>query len=143
MNCELAQTTVHGYFDGELDVVRAAEFERHLATCTECEFSLDSMKALRARLQHSELCHHASSHLREQLQKELRLTSSAPFAAPRLRRHFWVPVLAALALAAWSAFFLGTCKAQSARITAELIDAHVRSLQPNHLTDIHRPTSTP
>jgi anti-sigma factor RsiW len=47
-----------------------------------------------------------------------------------------VPVLAALALAAGSAFFLLTSKAQSARITAERIDAHVRSLQPGHLTDI-------
>jgi anti-sigma factor RsiW len=30
MNCELVETTIHGYFDGELDAVRSAEFEHHL-----------------------------------------------------------------------------------------------------------------
>lgn len=43
MNCELAQTTVHGYFDGELDAMRSEEFERHLANCAQCQAELRDM----------------------------------------------------------------------------------------------------
>jgi hypothetical protein len=37
---EFAQTTVQGYFDGELDAMGSAEFERHLETCAECQAEL-------------------------------------------------------------------------------------------------------
>jgi anti-sigma factor RsiW len=36
----------------------------------------------------------------------------------------------------WLSFALGSSRQQSARLTAELVDAHVRSLQPGHLTDV-------
>ena len=36
MNCDRADTVLHGYFDNELDPVGATEFERHLEQCSEC-----------------------------------------------------------------------------------------------------------
>lgn len=56
-----------------------------------------------------------------------------------LRRPFLVPAFGARAAAAAAvaiAFVVFQSHSQPTRITAELIDAHVRSLQPGHLTDV-------
>ena len=47
MTCELARSAVHGYFDGELDAVRASEFERHLENCPECQTSMNELEEMR------------------------------------------------------------------------------------------------
>lgn len=138
MNCELAKTTVHGYFDGELDAVRSAEFERHLENCVECQTELKDIESLRALLHESDLCEQTSAEFRERICKQL--AQGAERVGPvRSRRWFLVPAfgfLAAAAAAVTIIFFLLQSHTQSARITAELIDAHVRSLQPGHLTDV-------
>ena len=36
MSCDAANSLLHGYVDGELDSVRAREFEGHLRSCAEC-----------------------------------------------------------------------------------------------------------
>ena len=140
MICELEPTTVHAYFDGELDVVRSAEFEGHLQTCTECRAELSEIQSLRQRLQQDDLCAHASPQLRARILKQI---------APEMngsrvklfggRRLFLIPALGTLAAAATAVavvLFFFQSRAQSNRITAELIDAHVRSLQPGHLADV-------
>ena len=138
MNCELAKTTVHGYFDGELDAVRSAEFERHLENCVECQTELKDIESLRARLHESNLYEQASAEFRERIRKQL--AHGAERVSPvRSRRWFLVPAFGSLAAAAAVVaimFFVLQSQTQSARITAELIDAHVRSLQPGHLTDV-------
>ncbi|HKW24770.1 MAG TPA: anti-sigma factor [Terriglobales bacterium] len=139
MTCEFSPITVHGYLDGELDAVRSAEFERHLEGCAECQASLHKVESLRARLQQSDLYEHASPQLQEHVRKQLGLTRRAvrvPAIFSRLR--FLVPAFASLAAVAafLIVFFLMPQRTQTARVTAELIDAHVRSLQPGHLTDV-------
>lgn len=139
MSCELAQTIAHGYFDDELDAVRAAEFERHLEKCGECQASLERMESLRTRLQQSELYEHASGHLREQVRKQLALHKGmASVPAIYWRRWFFAPAFAVLAVVAAVSVALLVIqpRTQTATIAAELVDAHVRSLQPGHLADV-------
>jgi anti-sigma factor RsiW len=140
LNCELAKTTVHGYFDGELDAVRSAEFERHLANCVECQTELKDIESLRALLHESNLYEHASPQFRERIRKQLAQVAGAERVSPvSSRRWFLVPAFGSLAAAAAAVtimFFVLQSHTQSARITGELIDAHVRSLQPGHLTDV-------
>jgi anti-sigma factor RsiW len=140
LNCELARTTVHGYFDGELDAVRSAEFERHLESCLQCQAELKDIESLRALLRESNLYEHASHQFRERVRKQVaQATSAEPARAGSSRRWFLVPafsVLAAVASVLTIVLLLFPSQRQSTRITAELIDAHVRSLQPGHLTDV-------
>ena len=140
MNCELARTTVHGYFDGELDAVRSAEFERHLESCLQCQAELKDIESLRALLRESNLYAHASHQFRERVRKQLaQATGTESVRAVNSRRWFLVPafsVLAAVAAVLTIVLLLFPSQRQSTRITAELIDAHVRSLQPGHLTDV-------
>lgn len=138
MTCDFSPTAVHGYFDGELDAVRAADFERHLEVCVECRTSLEQMESLRRRIRRSALSEQASPQLRQQITQQLGLTSNPPGRAPSAGRWLLVPAFGLMAVAAvfWAALALVQPHTNSTRITAELIDAHVRSLQPGHLTDV-------
>jgi anti-sigma factor RsiW len=140
LSCEFSETTVHAYFDGELDAVRSAEFEHHLDGCEECKTELRKIGALRRRLQESELFEQASPQLRDRIRKQIAKDAngrrSALFSG---RRVFLIPAFGALVAAAASfmlGFLIFQSHSRSTRITAELIDAHVRSLQPGHLTDV-------
>jgi len=138
VSCDYTRTALHGYLDGELDATRAAEFERHLENCRECENSLASAEALRSSLQRSNLYEGAPSSLRKKIRTGLDAAT-----APKTHR---IPVWRWLAVAAsilivtavsWYVWPRIENSASSAPFTAaELIDAHVRSLQPGHLTDV-------
>ena len=140
MNCELAETTIHGYFDGELDAVRSAEFEQHLEHCSRCQAVLEGLESLRAQLQHSDLYEPASSELREKIDNQIAQETSTDSTYPGLswKRWFLLPAFgtlaAAAALIAIMLFILPSHTKST--LTAELIDAHVRSLQPGHLFDV-------
>jgi anti-sigma factor RsiW len=137
LSCELTDTTVHGYFDGELDAVRAAEFEQHMKSCAQCQQSLANVNALRATLRRSELYERASVALQDRLYKELDIGRGLKARKSGLAvRRYWVAAFAALAMLAAFLFILGSRRSESVRLSAELIDAHVRSLQPGHLTDV-------
>jgi anti-sigma factor RsiW len=140
LNCEFVQTTVPAYFDGELDAVRSAEFEHHLDGCEECKAELRKIGALRRWLQESELCERASPQLRDRIRKQIAKDEtgrrSVLFSG---RRVFLIPAFGALVAAAAClilVFLIFQSHSRSTQITAELIDAHVRSLQPGHLTDV-------
>ena len=139
MSCELAKTTVHGYFDGELDAVRSAEFEHHLEGCLECQAELKDIESLHAQIQQSNLYQHASPEFYERIRKQLpRTADTERMESVRPRTWFLVPAFAVLAaaVAVLATLFFLFQDNQPTRITAELVDAHVRSLQPGHLTDV-------
>src|ERR1700675_3830703 len=60
-------TVMHGYLDGELDAMRAAEFERHLEACRECTMALGAEESLRSSLQRSGLYENAPLGLRKKI----------------------------------------------------------------------------
>jgi len=139
MNCELAETTIHGYFDGELDAVRSAEFERHLENCARCQAVLEGLESLRTQLQQSDLYERASTDLHEKIRKQIAQETTTAIVSPRLlwRRWFLLPAFGTLAGAALIAIMLFIIPShRQSTLTAELIDAHVRSLQPGHLFDV-------
>lgn len=139
MNCELAQSTIHGYFDGELDAVRSSEFERHLEHCKECQSILEGIESLHTQLQQGDLYEHASPELHDRIRKQLaQAAGTGGVSAGHWRRWFLVPAFGAMAAAAAVIaimLFVVPSRTQSP-LTAELIDAHVRSLQPGHLMDV-------
>jgi anti-sigma factor RsiW len=140
MNCELAETTIHGYFDGELDAVRSAEFERHVEKCARCQAVLEGLQSLRTQFQQSNLYERASSDLREKVRKQIAQQTTTAIVSPALswKRWFLLPAFGTLAAAAALIaimLFVIPSHTQST-LTAELIDAHVRSLQPGHLFDV-------
>jgi mycothiol system anti-sigma-R factor len=139
MSCDFSGTLLHAYLDGELDAMRAAEFERHLETCRECTATLGAAESLRSSLQRAQLYETAPGDLRKKIRAELKVpagkTSGSSVAAWR-----WLAAAAAILLVtgvAWFAvpYFRATSM-QSSVTSTEIIDAHIRSLQAGHLTDV-------
>ena len=137
MSCAFAHSTVHGYFDGELDAVRASEFERHLEGCAECQQSLANLELLRVRLQKTDLYEHASASFRERVRRETLGRRSVTGLSTLIRQ--WVfpsaAVFTAAAVLALAFFVIGP-SIEMRQISTSIIDAHVRSLQPGHLIDV-------
>lgn len=139
MGCDYARTALHGYLDGELDATRSAEFERHLENCRECANTLAGGESLRSSLQRSSLYEQAPVALRKKIHADLHAATS-PASATRIPAWRWLAVAASILVVAaisWYAWPRAQTNVASAPFTAaELIDAHVRSLQPGHLTDV-------
>ena len=93
---------MQAYFDHEVDAVSAAEVERHVERCVECQALLRELQELRAALRGVLPRETASPELRERLARAL--DDAEPVAmAPRSRgivrptwrtRQFWVGALA-------------------------------------------------
>jgi anti-sigma factor RsiW len=142
VSCELTQSVLHGYIDGELDAARAADFERHLLSCPECVASLEAQETMRASVHRAGLYERAPVALRRKLDAELGVAAPAPAAysaASRPSSWRWLAVAATFLLVAFLGWRLipglrGN-SAESAYASA-IVDAHLRSLQPGHLEDV-------
>jgi len=146
VTCDLTQTRLHAYFDGELDAIGAAEFERHLESCPDCETRLAAEEKLRSALVGAQLYARAPETLRRKLQTSLPAAAASPDVPyvkdpkPSAENSWrWLAIAASLILAV----FLGTeymerltRHSQQQAMAAVIVDAHLRSLQPGHLTDV-------
>jgi len=135
MSCNQAPW-LHGYFDGELDAVRAEELEAHLEGCDDCRRALATQEALRHALRGPELYAKAPASLRSRL--------NAPLPTPRVAVGARGPYGRGLAAAASLVIVLvGAWQAVNWRaaiadreVAKQVLDAHLRSLQLTHLTDV-------
>jgi anti-sigma factor (TIGR02949 family) len=137
MGCDRAETFLQAYFDQELDPVGAAEFERHLEQCPECAESLTALESLRSSFNSAELYKKAPATLRNKVVAEL--NSFEPAIFPRRTIAKWLALAAALLLFAglgWRLFLAQSINDQNSMLAAAVVDAHLRSLQPGHLTDV-------
>ena len=143
---------VQAYFDGELDAAGALEVERHSEHCPECRALLEELARTRARLRGALEFPAAPAQLRASIMRALdaedaggevtsaglqrpRATARPPARAPA--RFFMWGALGGLgsALAAGLLLFL-LVPARPGPLLDELVGAHVRSLMPEHLTDV-------
>lgn len=148
MSCELSRSTVHGYLDGELDAVRAAEFERHLEQCPECVTALETQESLRSSLRRAQLYEKAPALLRQKVIAAISPAPPIPISTARRTGSLtsqrtvaaqWLAVAAVLLLLLYAGlrFLPGVGeKNNQPALAAQIVDAHLRSLEPGHLTDV-------
>jgi anti-sigma factor RsiW len=140
MRCEKAGSLLHGYIDGELDAAGAVEFERHARDCPVCTRELDAQQSLRARLRDADLYAPAPPSLRRAVRERLEPPPGEGAAsAPRRGRGRWLAAAAAatlLATAPWLILRDARRDPAEGTLAAAALDAHLRSLQLGHLTDV-------
>jgi anti-sigma factor RsiW len=138
VRCEFADSLLQGYFDGELNTASTAEFERHLQHCVHCPVELRNLGLLRRRLQLAQLYETAPTALRKQIHVSLRSVAPRTF-LPHPLLWYWLAAAAAilfLVIAGWKVNSVLRTDDYQAELAEEIVDAHVRSLQPGHLTGI-------
>jgi anti-sigma factor RsiW len=137
LSCDLSETRLHAYLDGELDGAASAEFNQHLRSCAVCAAALGEEERLRRALEESRLYSRAPAGLK------LRIEESLP--GPRAQRKVglglwrWLAVTAAILIAAtltWRQLGLTEKNSHNEVAVAAAVDAHLRSLQPKHLVDV-------
>ena len=138
MSCQEAQDLLHGYLDGELDLVRSLEIEQHLQACRNCSQAYQNQQALRSAIRSGRLYFTPPVHLQTRVRSAVRGTRQAG-GRPRVWPWRWLGVAASLAFVALMLWRLVPDLPGSSiddRLTQELIAGHVRSLMVSHLTDV-------
>src|SRR6202030_1962482 len=137
MACERAETVVHGYFDNELDALRAAEFESHLEQCPECVAALDALESLRSKINVAQPYEKMSTSFRKKILADLNVKTPTVMAPARATPNWsWMPIAAAFLLLLYGGWRLASFNRGESRETimaSKIVDAHLRSLQPGHL----------
>ena len=139
MSCEFSKTVLHGYLDGELDAARAADFERHLVSCSECVTALEAQERLRSSILHANLYERAPSTLRNEMQKKFAAQGRAATHVPAHPWWRWAAVAATFVLAVflgWRMLSVMRGNGGETTLASAIVDAHLRSLQPGHLEDV-------
>lgn len=140
MACESNGPLLHGYLDGELDLVRALEFEEHLKTCADCAAELREQQVMRQSLRSSNLYERAPETLQSRIRSQLQAGDVRRKVVPMPRRSVlaWFAAAAAVIFA----FILGgrliplLGTGQQNLVAQEIVASHIRSLQPGHLFDV-------
>lgn len=137
MKCDSADSLLHSYFDGELSALGAAEFELHLHHCGDCSAELVSQDFLSRRLQLARLYEPAPVSLRRKISAALRPVAPTPAASRPLLWH-WLAAAALLlvALTLWRVSPDLDSDDYQVELADEIVDAHLRSLQPGRMTGI-------
>jgi anti-sigma factor RsiW len=139
LNCRETQTLIHGYVDGELDLMKNLEIEQHLQECPACAQAHTSLRAVLAAIKNSSLYFQTPPGLAKRVQSSVRRASRAD-RTPRVRPRRLFAVAASLALiiaAGWGLVRVLTAHSDDVFLTQELVANHVRShMLPSHLFDV-------
>jgi len=138
MTCAETETLLHALLDGELDAGHARDVEGHLADCPRCAAQLDAYRALHQAMSAPQLRYAAPVSLRRSIEAMLPPVPAAPRRATNRRavlKGFVMGTALSTAIAASLVMtVIGTDQDQ--RVLGDVVSAHVRSLQGEHLTDV-------
>jgi anti-sigma factor RsiW len=135
MTCAEATRLIGPWVDDELDPRSTMEVESHVTRCADCGRERDELLALRdtarERLPRPEL----SPDFEDRLWSKVREAAASQRRAELRRPHRWVREASMMAAAACVAV-IATVAVQRGGARDEIVDAHLRSLQAQHLTDV-------
>ena len=142
MSCQKTQELIHGYLDGELDLVRSLEVEQHIHGCEICARNYQSQTTLRSSLKNDSLYYAAPEQLKKRIHSSLRKEAKSEV-LPSGFGWRWLTMGASLALMLLIGLVVwklapGPIRPSGDELLArEVVSEHVRSLQmPGHLTDV-------
>src|SRR5437764_5241872 len=85
LSCQQTRELIHGYLDGELDLVKSIEIEKHLGDCEPCTQAYKGMRRLQSIVSDNALRFEPPASLEKHLRSALRRESKAKPKSPTLR----------------------------------------------------------
>jgi anti-sigma factor RsiW len=133
MTCDEAEILLHALIDGELDAGHARQVEEHIRACPRCAAELAAYRQMRQAIADADLHFAAPPALRRRIEAALP-QRRVPSRRAVLRGFAMGSAASAIAATGLVAVILRNDDSQ--RIEAEVVSAHLRSLQAGHLTDV-------
>ena len=137
MTCDDAGVLLHALLDGELDAGHAREVEAHVTGCPRCAAQLRDYRAMRQAMSGANLSFAAPVALHARIDAIIPAAparSLAPSRRSLLQGFAFGSALSAAAAA--SLLFVVVRSDEEQRILGDVVSAHLRSLQADHLTDV-------
>ena len=135
MTCEEADILLHALLDRELDAGHARDVEAHVANCQRCASQIAAYRDLRERLTGVDLRYRAPAYLRRRVAQRIPVRTALDPDRRSLLRGFAFGSVLSGALAAGVAMVL-LRDDRNQRIAGDVVSAHLRSLQGDHLMDV-------
>ena len=139
MTCDEAEVLLNALIDGELDAGHAREVEQHIAECQRCTAALAAYRKMGQAVTAADLRYVAPPRLRERIEAALPKGPASNVVAMPSRRSVlrgFAMGSAVSAIAATGLFAIVLRGDDEQRIDAQMVSAHLRSLQAGHLTDV-------
>jgi len=135
MNCEEANILLHALIDGELDAGNAREVETHITICPNCAAQLQRFQELHKAMMSASLRFTAPKRLLARIEGTLPVARAARASRRSVIKSFALGATAS-ALAASGLLVVVMRTDDQRNILGEVVSAHLRSLQAQHLTDV-------
>jgi len=136
MNCRDAEPLLHARLDDELDVSSVMTVDSHLSECRACAAQYAALQTLKLEIVNAQLGYGLPPKLERKLAAQF--TSQRTWLERLWSRPNAIALLSAAAcLAALVMFVMSTRSVDGTNVIAtEILDSHLRALQPGHLIDV-------
>jgi anti-sigma factor RsiW len=135
MNCDEASIILHGRVDDEIDAELAGRVETHMGACASCAAQLRLHRAMRAMMSNADLRFSAPPGLRTRINAMLPERAAGTLYRRTLFKGFAFG--SALSAAAAALLMIAVIRSdQDQVIVSDVVSAHLRSLQADHLIDV-------
>ena len=135
MSCTETEILLHALLDGELDAGHAREVEAHVANCPHCAAELRAYRELQKAMAAAQLHFTAPASLRRHIEKAFPVAPQRASSRRSVLKGFVMGTALSTAMAA-SLVVAVFRTDQDQQVLGDIVSAHVRSLQANHLTDV-------
>jgi anti-sigma factor RsiW len=135
MSCTETEILLHALLDGELDAGHAREVEAHVTNCPHCAAQMRAYRELQQAMRAAQLRFTAPASLRRRIEKAFPVAPQRASSRRSVLKGFVMGTALSTAMAA-SLVVAVFRTDQDQQVLGDVVSAHVRSLQANHLTDV-------
>ena len=138
MSCQQTHELIHGYLDGELDLVKSIEIEQHLAGCAACKQTYKGLRGLQAAVRNDAFRFAPPADLEKRLRSTVRREDKSEQRPVRLHWRWLAAatVCGAILVGVLSFTALFSRPSSDDLLAQEVVSSHVRSLMAAHLADV-------